>query len=106
MPLVGTALDRFDALHRAERERAIQVREQRAPARLLPFQRRPERLRIDRDEQEVFLPGKMLGERGFDLLGGGEMDVAVLVIGGRPAENLRTLGLAPQGRRANFVNYR
>src|SRR5437868_239250 len=77
----------LDPAHRVKRERAVEMGEQRAAARGLPFERRPERSRLDRDQEEVGLAGKMLGRGLNDLIGGGKMDVAVAAVDRRAAEN-------------------
>src|SRR5689334_8784162 len=73
-------------------ERGVKMREQRAAARRLPLQNAAECVALDRDENKVRLAGEML-RRGFlDLLGGGEMDVAVLQVDRCAAEDAFRFG--------------
>src|SRR5712671_8079703 len=78
--------------------------EQCAAARWLPLHLVAERVGVDRDEHEIALAGKPF-RRGFDgLLGGGEMDEAVLMVGRRAAIDSHAFGLAPFGGAADFVD--
>jgi hypothetical protein len=70
----------FDAQHRAELKGAVEVREQRAAARRLPFEVLAQHRGIDTHEQEIALSGEMLF-RGLNRLRcGREMDEAVVAI--------------------------
>ena len=77
---------RLGPQHRGKIERRVKMRKQRAAARRLPFQLGPETLRIDGEQHETGLAGEMLGQRAFELMGGGEMDEAVADIVGRAFE--------------------
>ena len=70
------------------------MREQSAAARGLPPQVRPELVSIDGQEEKPAFPREMLGERAFELVGGGEMDEAVaeIVSGARVASDPARLG--------------
>ena len=59
-------------------------------------QRRPERVRVDRDQNEVPLPGEMPRRGLLHLLGGGKMNEPVGEIDRRAGEGAGALGLAPQ----------
>ena len=98
MAAVGSERQRIDADHGGQIELAIKMRKQRAAARRLPFQPRAEAGGIDVQQHEIALAGEMLG-RGFGrLLGGGEMDEAVLHVDRRATEDAVALGFAPQRR--------
>jgi hypothetical protein len=43
----------LDPAHRVKRQRAVEMRKQRAAARRLPFQSRAQRFRLDHDQDEV-----------------------------------------------------
>ena len=104
MNAVGAERQRLDPERSGRIERRVEMREQRPAARDLPFERGAERLRVDGDEQQVALPGKML-RRGFpDLLGGGEMDIAVGDVDRRAVEAPGLLGRAPQRLGADLVD--
>ncbi len=80
---------------RVERQRPIEMREQRPAARRLPAQRRPQRVGLDGRQDEVAAPREPFG-RGFRRLrGGGEMDVAVGPVDRRADKDARRLGRAP-----------
>src|SRR5262245_60302569 len=72
------------------------MRKHIAVARNLPFQCGAERIGIDRDQQQIFDAGKMLGRGRPDLRGGGEMDEAVAGIDVSAAEHTRTFRFAPK----------
>src|SRR5690242_17679804 len=74
---IGSESQRLDRMDAAQRQVPVQMGKKRAAARWLPFERRAERRRLDRDQQEVVLAGKMPSGGFAHLLGGGEMDVAV-----------------------------
>jgi len=95
---------RIDPQNRLHVEFAIEMRKQRAAARRLPFQLVAERVGVDRDQHQVALPGKPF-RRGFgSLLGGGEMDEAVLMVSRRAAIAAFAFGFAPFGSGADFVD--
>ncbi len=50
--------------HRRNRQRGVEMRKQIAAARWFPFERRAERIAIDRDQHQIGLSGEML-RRGF-----------------------------------------
>ena len=56
--------------HGRDRQAPVEMREERAAARRLPAQRRPERMGIHRHQHEVALPGEVLRGRFGDLAGG------------------------------------
>src|SRR5881394_1648392 len=80
------------------------MRKQCAPPRGLIAQRRPERRRIDRDQEQVIFAGKMPRRRLGGLIGARKMDVAVRMIDRRAGEDAGAFGLAPLGAVADFVN--
>src|ERR1700726_4580648 len=82
------------------------MRKQIVAAGALPFQRRTERRGIDRDQDEVRLPGKVLGGGFGELRRAGEMDEAVARVGRRAEEFSAALGRAPLRLRADFVDRR
>ncbi len=61
---------------------------------------------IDRDEEQVVLPGEVPGRRLGDLCGRREVDEAVLMIDRGAREPARGLGLAPQRARTDLVDER
>ena len=70
MPALGVERQRIDTAHRGEWQFAVEMRKQRAAARGLPLQERAERIGIDRDQNEIALPGKLLCRGLSGLLGG------------------------------------
>src|SRR5687767_12804973 len=80
------------------------MRKQRAAARRLPLQPRAERAAVDRDENEVALAGKPLARGLRRLLGGREMDEAVLPVHRRAAIGACMLGFVPFGGGADLVD--
>src|SRR3977135_1036079 len=99
---IGAERQRPDPCHRGERQGAIEVGEQRAPARRLPFERRPERRRLDRDQDEFLLVGEMPDGGLAELVGGRKMDVAVGTVDRRAAEGPVAFGLLP-GRALGYL---
>src|SRR3981189_565340 len=91
----GAERQRPDPRHRGERQVAIEGGKQRAAARRLPFERRPERLRVDRDQDEFLLAGEMPGGGLAKLVGGRKVDVAVGTVDRRAAEGPVAFGLPP-----------
>ena len=89
MPAVGAKRQRLDPPHSRHRQRAVEMRKQCAAARGLVAQRGAERIRVDRDEQEIVRPGKMPRGGFANLLGGGKMDEAVREIDRRAGEGAR-----------------
>lgn len=67
MGAVRSQRQRHGLGHGSESEIAIEVREQRAAARRLPFQIFTESFGIDIQKNEIALPGEMFG-RGFNSL--------------------------------------
>jgi hypothetical protein len=90
--------------YRAQRQRGIEVRENIAAAGALPFELCAQCVRIDGDQDQVGLPGKMLC-RGLGKLGrGGKMNEAVTRVDGRSVKLTSGLSGPPQGLFADFVN--
>src|SRR5579859_780702 len=81
-----------DADHGLQRQIAILMREQRPATRDFPFQAWRHPRLIAGDQHQPVLAGAMLGDRGDDLVGPGEMDEAVGLV-------LRRAGIAPGGQR-------
>jgi hypothetical protein len=100
----GTQRQRFDPPHGGERQHPVEVREQVAASRHLPFQRAVERLRIDRHHHQVGGAGEMPLRGLADLRRGREMDEAVADVDGGAAKVAGALGRAPLGRPADFVD--
>src|SRR5438105_4119009 len=85
--LIGPERQRLYPSHRGERQVAVKMRKQFASARNLPSQRFGERVRVDRDQQQILDAGEILGRGRADLRGGGEMDEAVTHIDRRTSEH-------------------
>jgi len=94
---------RLGADDRAQRERCIKVRKQRAAARALPFQRGAKPVAVDADEDEIARAGEMPGRRFGDLRGGGEVNEAVGKIDRGAAKYAAALGLPPQRGGTDFI---
>src|ERR1043166_10051226 len=90
--------------HGAQRQRAVEVREQGAAAGGLPCERRAEGVGIDRDENEVALPGEMFRGGLPDLVGGGKMNVAVGKVDGWAGKFTPAFSRAPRGGVTDFVD--
>src|SRR5713101_1729373 len=99
MLAVGAERQRRGARHLGGGQRAIEVREQRAVARLLPTQPIPETRRLDRNEDEPGLPGAMAPRAFGDLGGGREVDetVAPVVLGAGVGPRLPPLPMPLRG---------
>jgi hypothetical protein len=80
------------------------MREEGAAAGRFPFERRAEGIGVDRDENEVALPGEMFRGGLFDLVCGGKMDVAVREVDRRTGKFARALGRSPSRGVADFVD--
>ena len=104
MPPVRAERERLGPAHRAQRQLAVEMREQRAAARRLPFERRPERVGRDRDEHQVALAGEVFCHGFRDLVGGGKMDVAVGEIDRGAGEFARAFSRLPRRNVADFVD--
>src|SRR2546423_1450536 len=104
--LIGPERQWLYPSHRGERQIAVKMRKQITAARSLPSQRFAERVRVDRDQQQILDAGEILGRGRADLRGGGEMDEAVAHIDRRTAEHTLTLGLTPKCVLADLVNGR
>src|SRR3954471_3085449 len=102
--LIGAERQRPDPCHRGEGKVAIEVGKKRAAARGLPFERWPERRRLDRNQDEVRPAGEMPGGGLVKLVGSGKMDVAVGMIDRSAAEDPVALGRLPGGTLANLVD--
>jgi hypothetical protein len=94
-----------DADDRAEIEFAIEVRKQLAIARGLPAQRIVEGISIDLDQEQPGLAKEMLADRLDHLLCRRKMNEAVAQVVGAAAIHTLTLGLAPGGSGADFVDF-
>src|SRR5262249_60223085 len=79
-------------------------RKKGAAARRPPWEGRPERRRLDRNQQEVVLAGEMLCGGFAHLLGSGEVDVAVGAVDRGAAKDAVAPGLLPQGARGDLVD--
>src|SRR5260370_29653396 len=101
---VGSRAQVEDGGDRAKVEFAIEVREQLVIARRFPAQRIPQRVGIDRDQEQAGLPEEML-PRGFgDLRSCGKMNKPIApVVGAAPVYAL-ALGLPPGRGGAGFVD--
>src|SRR5262245_14011744 len=82
------------------------MRKQRAAARGFPFEARPERVAVDRDQHEVALAGEPFARRLHRLFGGREMDETVLPVDRGAAISAGVLGLVPFGGGADLVDRR
>jgi hypothetical protein len=94
----------IDPQHGLERKFAVQMGEQRAAARRLPFQLVAERVGIDRDQRQVALAGEPFRRGLRGLLRGREVDEPVRPVDGRAAIAALALRLAPFGGGADFVD--
>lgn len=83
---------------------AVKVRKKIAVARSLPFERRPELMLIDRQQNEIRLTGVMLGEGPRDLMPGREMDESIAQIVRRPEELSPALGRLVVAFAQDFVD--
>lgn len=101
---VGAERQRLDPKHASGIERSVKVREQVAAPRPLPAQRRPQSGGIDRDEQQIVLPRKVLGRRFAQLVVGGKVDEAVGKVDRRAVENALRVSLRPKMSRQNLVD--
>jgi aspartyl-tRNA(Asn)/glutamyl-tRNA(Gln) amidotransferase subunit A len=72
--------------HRLIGQRAVEVREKLAAARLLPLDRGRQRGEIDHSQHQLVLPSEMLGRGLGRLRAGGHVDITVLQIDRRPGE--------------------
>ncbi len=63
-------------------ERSVEMREQRPSPRRLPLQALAQALAGKGDQHQILLPGKILGERAFKLIAGGQVDEAIASVGG------------------------
>ena len=104
MPAVYAERQRFDPAHGVQRQRAVKVREQSAAAGGLPFERRAKGINVDRNKNEIALAGEMFRGGLLDLVGCGEMNVAVGEIDRRAGELAHALDRLPRRRVADFVN--
>jgi hypothetical protein len=104
MVTIGAKRQRHDLRHGGKIEIGIKVGKQRAATRWFPFEMCAEASGIDFDQQKIVLPGKVLRQGFTELAGGGKMDVAVLKIDGRAAEQTGALGIAPERLRTHFVD--
>jgi hypothetical protein len=97
---------RLDPVHGTKRQRGMKVREQRAAARRLPSERGSQDARIDSDEQQIPLPGKVSRSGLRDLIGRREVDEAVRQVDGGAREHAAVLRFAPQRGVADLVDRR
>jgi len=104
MPVVRTERQRLDPPHGVERQHAVEVREQRAAAGQFPFECSAKGIGVDRDENEVVLPGEMFRGGLRNLLGGGKVDVAVGEVDRRASKLAHPLCRTPRGGVADFVD--
>ena len=82
------------------------MREEIAAAGWLPFERRAERVGVDRDEEQIGFFGEMLRRGLGDLGGGGEMDKAVARVGCAAEKRAAGFGGPPRCLPADFVDRR
>src|SRR4030081_3822270 len=80
------------------------MREQRVVARRLPAQRIPQRVGIDRDQEQTGLPEEMLPRGLCNLGSGGKMNKPVAPIVGAAPVSALPLGLPPGRGGADFVD--
>src|SRR6266481_7536631 len=104
MITVGSRAQIEDGGDRAEIEFAIEMREQLVIARRFPAQRIPQRVGIDRDQEEAGLPEEMLPRGLRDLRSCGKVNKAVTCIVGTAPVYALPLGLAPGRGGADFVD--
>ena len=95
MTAVVAKRHRLDPAHRGERQRRVEMREERAAARGLEAQRCSELCGIDRDQEEIVASGEVLRCRLGGLCGGREMDEAVAQIDSLAAINAGLIGRSP-----------
>src|SRR5581483_3795855 len=84
--------------HAADGELAIEMREQRAVAGRLPYERLPQGIAIDGDELQIIRSCEVQGRGCGHLRRRREVDVAVAQVDGRAPEHAGSLGLRPFGR--------
>src|SRR5579871_6895424 len=89
---------------RAEIEFAIEVREQLAVARAFPFERIAQHVRVNGNQEQAGLAGKMLSCGLSDLRCGREMDEAVADVDRAASEHTLPLRFAPGRCRADLVD--
>lgn len=104
MLTVRAKRERLDPKHGGKIERRVEMREQRAAARWLPFQGRPEPFGIERDKNKIAVPGEMRGERSRKLMADREVDEAVAGIVGRAMETSRSPGRFEGGLAQDFID--
>src|SRR5260370_14750609 len=104
MITVGARAHIEDRGDRAEVKLAIEVREQLVVARRFPAQRIPQRVGIDRDQEEAGLPEEMLPRGLRDLRSCGKVNKAVTCIVGTAPVYALPLGLAPGRGGADFLD--
>ena len=69
-----------DVDNRADRKRSVQMREQRAAAGFLPFQRATELRGINNQQHQIGLAGAVLGNAAAKLLRPRKMDEAICLV--------------------------
>jgi hypothetical protein len=89
---------------RFEVERAVEMRKDRAATGWLPLQTLAEAFAVYSQQDEVFLPGKVLGKCAFQLIGSREVDKAVAEIVGRAFEAASGLCLGKGGAARDLVD--
>ena len=89
MPSIRAQGQIVNSTHGSHRQVAIEVGKQSAAARDFPLQFRPQRVRIDAQEDEALLAASMFCRRGFNLLRTGKMNEAVSKV-------LRRTGIGPE----------
>lgn len=78
--------------------------EKRAAARGFPLQVWPQRVGVEGNEDEIGLPGEVLGRRFGGLLGSGEVDEAVALVVDRAAIRCDGAGGVPARAVKDFVD--
>ena len=104
MPAVSVDRQRPDPGNGGDRQIAVKMREKIAAARRLPFERVIETVGIDGDQNEIALPGKMLGCRFAHLRGSRKVDITISDIDRLAGKAPVRLRRAPGRVAADFEN--
>ena len=102
MSTIGAERHLLDEANCRQGQCPVEMREESAAARRLETQRRAERLRVDRNQDEIIASGKMPRGRFRQLLGCREMDEAVALVDRRAAIDALLLGAPPLGVSADL----
>src|SRR5262245_34370751 len=104
MDAVSPKLERLGPEQSGKIERSVEMGEECAAARRLPFELRPKPRRIERKQHESVLLREILGQGSFELIGGRKMDEAVAAIVGRAGKMPAAHRLAEGGLGQDLVD--